>query len=213
MPKGRVSPVANSVALATLAPSADGLSTLMRPCPDSAMKMSPFGATRITRGPSTSRVKTSILNPGGSFNEASPGFATTAGKSRAEGVANGAGSPATLMRCVRPGASSCQRDCAPASPGENASVTSSTDKAVEDDNEQRFMALPSSIARRSPILHGQLARDSTAWRRTVMGNALREREQDEQVQQRRARQPAEHGDRHRRLDLVPRAPEAERERR
>src|SRR6185503_12019680 len=178
MPNGRVSPVANSVALATLAPSADGLSTLMRPCPDSATKMSPFGATRITRGPSTSRVKTSILNPCGSFNDASPGFATMAGNSRAEGVEKGAGSPATLMRCVRPGASSCQRDCAPACPGDNASVAISKDEAVIDDNEQRFMASPRAFSRRCPILHRRLylrLERCVAWR-TVMGHALRERE-------------------------------------
>src|SRR6185436_13783334 len=144
MPNGRVNPVAYTVELATVAPSADGFSTLMRPCPDSATKMSPFGATRMTRGPSTSRVNTSILNPGGSFSVASPGFGWMAGKSRAEAVANGAGSLATSMRCVRPGASSCQRDCAPTLFGANASGASRRNKAVLDDNQRRFMAFPQS---------------------------------------------------------------------
>ena len=63
----------------------------------SVTKMSPFGATRIVRGFSASRVNTSILNPGGSDNFASSGFGTIRGKSAADWP--GAGSAATSIRC------------------------------------------------------------------------------------------------------------------
>src|SRR6185436_10029584 len=85
--------------------------------------MSPFGAMRITRGPSMSRVNTSTLNPGGSFRLAASGFGTTRGNWRADSVANGAGSFATSMRCTRPGASSCHFDCAYAYETANATNT------------------------------------------------------------------------------------------
>jgi hypothetical protein len=77
-------------------------------------KISPFGATRIVRGPSTSRVNPSTLNPGGTASFASAGFAAMRRKSAADCVANGAGNAATSTRCA-PGASSLS--CAPATNG------------------------------------------------------------------------------------------------
>ena len=139
MPNGRVSPLTNVAELATLAPSADGRSTFTRPDFSSATKMSPFGAMRITRGPSMSRVNTSILNPGGSCSFAVSGFGVMRGNCLADSVANGAGSFATSMRCTRPGASSCHFDCACAC--ENAN-TANTDNAVVIERDRFSMGPP-----------------------------------------------------------------------
>src|SRR5262249_8616105 len=67
--------------------------------------MSPFGATRIARGPVRLLANTSTLNPGGSDNFAPAGLSTNFGKFDAEDVSKGGGSFATSIRCTRPGTS------------------------------------------------------------------------------------------------------------
>jgi len=51
--------------------------TRIRPDSDSAMKMSPFGATRTTRGSRRLEANSSAWKPGGTFGAAEIGFATT----------------------------------------------------------------------------------------------------------------------------------------
>src|SRR5262249_40819973 len=70
----------------------------MRPGSDSAMKMSPFGATRTTRGSRRLEANSSAWEPGGTFGVAEGGLAITRGKFDADRVAYGAGSSVILRR-------------------------------------------------------------------------------------------------------------------
>ena len=56
----------------------------MRPARVSATKISPFGATRMMRGPLKPSANNSILKPGGTCGAAPPGLATTREKFAAE---------------------------------------------------------------------------------------------------------------------------------
>jgi hypothetical protein len=87
-----------------LAPSA-ARSTRTRPAPVSATKMSPFGATRSSRGPAKPEANCCTVKPAGTDRTAPAGRATFMGLSRAEGVAKFAGRSATLTVCRTPGPS------------------------------------------------------------------------------------------------------------
>src|SRR5215471_7463429 len=98
MPNGCRRPEANtSLVLGVDAPSA-ARSTRIRPGSDSAMKMSPFGAIRTTRGSLRLEANSSTWKPGGTFGAAEAGFAITRGKFDAERVAYGGGSAVILRR-------------------------------------------------------------------------------------------------------------------
>jgi len=87
MPNGPCRPVANTLfARALLSPS-PARSTRTRPGPDSATKMSPFGATTRARGSSRPEANSSAVNPGGTFGLAPGGRDTARGKLLAEWVA------------------------------------------------------------------------------------------------------------------------------
>src|SRR5262249_22668368 len=98
MPNGWSRPEANtSLLLGFAAPSA-ARRTRIRPGSDSAMKMSPFGAIRTTRGSLRLEANSSTWKPGGTFGAAEAGFAITRGKFDAERVAYGGGSAVILPR-------------------------------------------------------------------------------------------------------------------
>src|SRR5262245_55763522 len=67
--------------------------------------MSPFGATRMARGPPRPLANTSTLKPAGTFGAAPSGRCTKRGKLLADGVSNGAGSLSRSILWTTPGAS------------------------------------------------------------------------------------------------------------
>ena len=77
MPNGCSRPCANVSTLAAVVPSADGRITLTRPLWVSVRKMSPFGATRMARGPVQPLAKTSTLKPGGQRRASRPAGLST----------------------------------------------------------------------------------------------------------------------------------------
>src|SRR5262249_60861710 len=98
MPNGSSRPDAKtSLLLGFAAPSA-ARRTRIRPGSDSAMKMSPFGATRSTRGSRRSVANSSTWKPGGTFGTAEAGFAITRGGFDADRVAYGGGRPGVRGR-------------------------------------------------------------------------------------------------------------------
>src|SRR5216684_9264652 len=98
MPNGSFSPEANTSLLSGFdAPSA-ARSTRTRPGSDSAMKMSPFGATRTVRGSRRLEANSSTWKPGGTFGAAETGFAITRGGFDADRVAYGGGRSVILRR-------------------------------------------------------------------------------------------------------------------
>src|SRR5262249_19920375 len=91
MPNGWSRPEANTSLLLGLAAPSAARRTRIRPGSDSAMKMSPFGATRTTRGSRSLETNSSTSKPGGTFGVAEIGFAITWGKFDADRVAYGGG--------------------------------------------------------------------------------------------------------------------------
>src|SRR5258708_9051249 len=97
IPNGWSRPEANtSLLLALPAPSARRIR--IRPGSDSAMKMSPFGATRTVRGSRRLEANSSTWKPGGTFGEAETGFAITRAGFDADRVAYGGGRPGVFCR-------------------------------------------------------------------------------------------------------------------
>src|SRR5262249_58364287 len=96
MPNGWSRPEANTSLLLGLAAPSAARRTRICPGPDSAMKMSPFGATRTTRGSRSLETNSSTSKPGGTFGVAEIGFAITWGKFDADRVAYGGGGAGVL---------------------------------------------------------------------------------------------------------------------
>ncbi len=71
-------------------------------------KISPFGATRITRAPAKSVAKGATEKPGMAFSAASAGFGTTFDRLAAVGVSSGAATSSGEILRIRPGVSPCQ---------------------------------------------------------------------------------------------------------
>src|SRR5215470_6005492 len=98
MPNGWSRPEADtSLLLGAAAPSA-ARRTRIRPGSDSAMQMSPFGATRTMRGSLRLEANSSTWKPGGTLGTADTGLAITRGGFDADRVAFGGGSSVTLRR-------------------------------------------------------------------------------------------------------------------
>ena len=74
----------------------------------SAMKTSPFGAVRRSRGPESPEAKSLTENPDGTERAAPAGLSTVEGPFPAEPVAKGAGKRSMRTECTVPGASLCQ---------------------------------------------------------------------------------------------------------
>src|SRR5258706_11967432 len=91
MPNGWSRPEANTSLLLGLAAPSAARRTRMRPGSDSAMKMSPLGATRTVRGSRRLEANSSTWKPGGTFGAAKTGFAITRGGFDADRVAYGGG--------------------------------------------------------------------------------------------------------------------------
>src|SRR5258708_38498308 len=91
MPNGWSRPEANTSLLLGLAAPSAARRTRMRPDSDSAMKMSPLGATRTVRGSRRLEANSSTWKPGGTFGTAETGLATTRRGFDAERVAYGGG--------------------------------------------------------------------------------------------------------------------------
>src|SRR5258708_39924435 len=79
MPNGWSRPEAKTSLLLGLAAPSAARRTRIRPGSDSAMKMSPFGATRTMRGSWRLETNSSTSKPGGTFGVAEAGFAITLG--------------------------------------------------------------------------------------------------------------------------------------
>src|SRR6476620_3523013 len=80
----------------------------IRPDRVSAMKTSPFGATRICRGPLKPSANSSILKPAGTCRTADAGRPTTRELLAADGVAPGFGKSSGLINLQVPGLSERQ---------------------------------------------------------------------------------------------------------
>ena len=80
MPNGWSRPEANTSLLLGLAAPSAARRTRIRPGSDSAMKMSPFGATRTVRGSRRLEANSSTWKPGGTLGAAETDFATTRGE-------------------------------------------------------------------------------------------------------------------------------------
>src|SRR5258705_11377805 len=91
MPNGWSRPEANTSLLLGLAAPSAARRTRMRPGSDSAMKMSPLGATRTVRGSRRLEANSSTWKPGGTFGTAETGLAITRGGFDADPVAYGGG--------------------------------------------------------------------------------------------------------------------------
>src|SRR5262249_56051982 len=91
MPKGWSRPEANTSLMLGFAASSAARRTRIRPGSDSAMKMSPFGATRTVRGSWRLAANSSTWKPGGTLGAAETGFGITRGGFDADRVAYGGG--------------------------------------------------------------------------------------------------------------------------
>src|SRR5947199_9660015 len=98
MPNGWSRPEANTSLLLGLAAPSAARRTRMRPGSDSAMKMSPLGATRTVRGSRRLEANSSTSKPGGTFGGAETGLAITRGGFDADRVAYGGGRSVILRR-------------------------------------------------------------------------------------------------------------------
>src|SRR5215471_6138627 len=92
MPNGWSRPEANTSLLMGLAASSAARRTRIRPGSDSAMKMSPFGATRTVRGSWRLAANSSTWKPGGSLGGAETGCGNALGELDADRVAHDGGS-------------------------------------------------------------------------------------------------------------------------
>ena len=77
MPNGWSRPEAKTSSLSGFAAPSAARRTQIRPGSDSAMKMSPFGATRTARGSRRLEANNSTPKLGGTLGAAEAGFATT----------------------------------------------------------------------------------------------------------------------------------------
>src|SRR2546427_6126521 len=91
MPNGWSRPEAKTSLLLGLAAPSAARRIRIRPGSDSAIKMSPFGATRTVRGSRRLEANSSTWKPGGTFGVAEAGFAITRGGFDADRVAYGGG--------------------------------------------------------------------------------------------------------------------------
>src|SRR5215831_12210123 len=91
MPNGWSRPEANTSLLLGLAAPSAARRTRIRPDSDSAMKISPFGATRTMRGSRRLEANSSTSKPGSTLGTAETGFAITRGGFDADRVAYGGG--------------------------------------------------------------------------------------------------------------------------
>src|SRR5258705_180952 len=91
MPNGWSRPDANTSLLLGLAAPSAARMTRIRPGSDSAIKMSPFGATRIVRGSWRLDANSLTWNPGGTCGVAAIGLPITRGGFEAGRVAYGVG--------------------------------------------------------------------------------------------------------------------------
>src|ERR1700745_2491224 len=98
MPNGWSRPAEKTSLLLGLAAPSAARRTRIRPGSDSAMKMSPFGATRTVRGSRRLEANSSTWKPGGTFGAAETGFAITRGGFDADWVAYGGGRSVILRR-------------------------------------------------------------------------------------------------------------------
>ena len=98
MPNGWSRPDAKTSLLLGFAAPSVARRTRIRPGSDSAMKMSPFGATRTVRGSRRSEANSSTWNPGGTFGAAETGLAMTRGGFATDRVAYSGGSSVILRR-------------------------------------------------------------------------------------------------------------------
>src|SRR5262245_15506625 len=98
MPNGWSRPEAKTSLLLGLAAPSAARRTRIRPGSDSAMKMSPFGATRTMRGSRRLEANSSTSKPGGTFGVLEAGFAITRGGFDADRVAYGEGRSVILRR-------------------------------------------------------------------------------------------------------------------
>src|SRR5438128_12481922 len=98
MPNGWSRPEANTSLLLGLAAPSAARRIRIRPGSDSAIKMSPFGATRTVRGSRRLEANSSTWKPGGTFGVAEAGFAITRGGFDADRVAYGGGRSVILRR-------------------------------------------------------------------------------------------------------------------
>src|SRR5215510_12140911 len=98
MPNGWSRPEANTSLLLGLAAPSAARRTRIRPGSDSAMKISPLGATRTVRGSRRLEANSSTWKPGGTLGAAEAGFAITRGGFDADRVAYGGGRSVILRR-------------------------------------------------------------------------------------------------------------------
>src|SRR5262249_60969751 len=98
MPKGWARPEATTSLLLGLAAPSAARRTRIRPDSDSAMKISPFGATRTMRGSRGLEANSSTSKPGSTLGTAETGFAITRGGFDADRVAYGGGGWAVPRR-------------------------------------------------------------------------------------------------------------------
>src|SRR5258708_28267353 len=101
MPNGWSRPEANTSLLLGLAAPSAARRTRIRPGSDSAMKMSPFGATRTVRGSRRLEANSSTWKPGGTLGTAEAGLAITRGGFDAGRAAHGGGTSGILRRTKR----------------------------------------------------------------------------------------------------------------
>src|SRR5258708_37650104 len=98
MPTGWSRPEATRSLLVGLAAPSAARRPRMRPGSDSAMKMSPLGATRTVRGSRRLEANSSTWKPGGTFGTAETGLAITRGGFDADRVAYGGGRAVIFRR-------------------------------------------------------------------------------------------------------------------
>src|SRR5262245_24892908 len=98
MPNGWSRPEANTSLLLGLAAPSAARRTRIRPGSDSAMKMSPFGATRTVRGARRLEADSSTWETGGTLGTAETGLGTTRAGFDADRVVYGGGSSVILRR-------------------------------------------------------------------------------------------------------------------
>src|SRR5689334_22578515 len=113
MPNGRLRSAVYISLISVLLPSFDGRITRTRFTRLSATKMSPFGATRMSRGFFRPAVNSSTLNPEGTTGNLPAGRGMSLGPFSTDSVRNGLGMSAGVMRRRTPGASVVQSPAAP----------------------------------------------------------------------------------------------------
>jgi hypothetical protein len=103
IPNGSLRPLAKIWFLDGFEAPSAARNTRMSPASVSATKISPFGATRSTRGLFRPSANKSILKPSGTFGTAERGRGTTREALLADAVAPGFGKSAGVMSLTVPG--------------------------------------------------------------------------------------------------------------